>query len=126
MSYPDIHSLVARKLYDMPDNWRPYRYEKILGGTVIDGAVCNAVYKSGPRRGEMNWKKLDKATIRKLVITDEQFAAGQQDYERSSGKCRDCGGDGKVCVRWSRVNGNEYGPCRRCSGGGAAPVESTP
>lgn len=42
-------------------------------------------------------------------------------FERESGKCHVCGGDGQEWRGWNRETGHRWRPCKRCGATGAAP-----
>lgn len=124
MSAPDIYNRVARRLHGLSEDWRWYSLERIGGGTLVKGAVCTAVYTRGKLKGETNWSKRDLSTEFTLVVTPEQYEAERLDWERETGKCVDCGGDGKEFAGWRRDVGALHRPCKRCSASGTAPAVS--
>lgn len=49
-------------------NWFPWLLESIEGGILVTGAECPL-----KKNGEPNFRKKDKSTIKKIVITSAQF-----------------------------------------------------
>lgn len=43
-------------------------------------------------------------------------------FERETGKCHRCGGDGQDWAGWNHGTGHRWRPCKRCGASGAAPV----
>lgn len=118
---PCLYSYVARKVYGAPDQWQGFEFRKLDGGTYVRGAVCTAVYKRGKRAGETNWSKLDKSTLREIVVTKQQLDEAEVSWEAETGRCVDCGGSGKGFVGWNTTNGRLTKPCKRCGETGKAP-----
>lgn len=42
-------------------------------------------------------------------------------FERETGKCHRCGGDGQDWAGWNRDTGTRWRPCKRCGATGTAP-----
>lgn len=112
---PDFYNEIARER-GAPEGWRWYSLQAVgenrkNGAAIVKGAVCTAVYKSGPRKGTTNWTKRDKSTEREFLITFAEYDARVAAYESSTGHCSSCGGAGK----WE--SGRD---CARCRGTGKA------
>lgn len=105
-----------------PAGWRWFAQEGMHGGRLVTGAVCHALYKSGPRQGQTNWAKRDKTTERKILISDEALRDRCAKWERDTGKCSECFGTGAAWAGWSRDKGDFTKPCRRCGSTGKAPT----
>lgn len=58
---------------------------------------------------------------RAIVLPDAELEAFAAEYERTTGKCYDCDGSGKVFARWSKADGVEYRTCPACAGSRNAP-----
>jgi hypothetical protein len=67
--------LAAIKASGVP-GWRPWIFEKVKGGIRCTGAVCPPVTR-GPRKGEPNFRRPDKATRTKVVVTAQMIAAAR-------------------------------------------------
>ena len=57
------------------------------------------------------------------VVTDAEWEAEAREYERVTGRCATCEGEGRVRVTFSVSAGPTYGPCTSCEGSGKAPQE---
>ena len=67
-----------------PPGWRWYSLEarptvyppdRANGVAIVRGAVCTAVFTRGPRKGQPNWKKLDRSTDCEIIITFADYDA---------------------------------------------------
>lgn len=54
------------------------------------------------------------------VVTEAESDATLLEYERETGNCSGCFGKGQTLKRWSKVDGLEMQPCKKCSGTGNA------
>jgi hypothetical protein len=128
MTGPDLYQLFAAT-QGVPEGWRWYSLNAVgesrtQGGVLITGAVCTETITRGLRKGEPNWKKRDRATERELFATFSQLDAVRDQWERDTGKCASCGGDGQESAGWIRRTGTLYRPCTRCNATGKAPSQS--
>lgn len=114
---PDPFMLVAQ-LRGVPAGWRWFSSEKIDGSFLVTGAVCTATYASGPKKGQENWTRRDRATERRLVITVDEMEHAKGRWETEHNLCAGCGGSARETTGWSETNGVRTGPCRRCRGKG--------
>lgn len=121
---PDFWSMYARETYGLPDGWRWIRIEAKDGkpgqrlselfGAVPDGVV----YKSGPRKGQLNLKR--RHDERTFIIDMADLEKFERRWELSTGNCSECGGGGQTLNGWNRETGAKYGACARCGGNGKA------
>jgi hypothetical protein len=74
----------------------------------------------GKRKGQPNWRKLDRSTREVLYITPAEHAAWCSLWEARTGRCHECTGDGEVCTGWSALAGRRMKVCPRCGGSGQA------
>ena len=119
---PDFYNLIAAER-GVPEGWRWFELKAIgevgdraNGAVIIKGAVCTAVFKSGPRKGEKNWSK--RTDQRELVVSMREYDAFKEAWSTRTGLCSSCGGRGETLVRASADGNKEYGPCRMCNGTG--------
>lgn len=122
---PDFYNLIATER-GLPPGWRWYSLNVIgvdydapsakqreHGAVMVKGAICTAIYKSGPRKGERNWTK--RTDERELVITFRELEEFTANWEIKTALCSNCGsgGDsGKELVS-AGVNGPTYRPCTK-------------
>lgn len=105
---PDFWSMHARKLLGLPETWRWYSLESIgerpRAHCLIKGAIPDGVlFKSGPRKGQLNWKHRSAETTVVISFGDHHaFVAG---WEKETGLCSSCGNTGTSCGR---------SPCHHC------------
>jgi hypothetical protein len=124
LTVPDFYNLIAHER-GLPAEWRWYSLRVLperqhgkptprdQAYVLVHGAVCTAVFRTGPRKGQTNWLKLDKATQAEFVIPMVELDARIERWEREAGSCRECGGTGQS-VRSIGIDGTSYRPCMRC------------
>lgn len=121
---PDFYSMHARKLLGLPESWCWFRLNGVElspGRTAVEvtGAIPSVAFKSGKRKGELNWKKaVSKATV---TIIDSDHLAFIRAWEESTGLCSNCGGSGKELARWHHIEGETMRPCSKCKRAEAKP-----
>ena len=113
----DFGEIVAKKkLSPLPENWEIYAWELCGPDAVIyTGSEC----KRGPRSGKRQWYGQKQSA----VVTKAEWDAAAKEYERATGFCWVCGGDGQAWKGWSRKDGDYFEFCKKCNGTGKAPVE---
>jgi hypothetical protein len=123
---PDFWNMIAIDR-GMPEGWRWWSV-KVLGSpttprehaaALVKGAVPTVRFKTGRRAGEINWAKASGKA--EMVITFRDFDERALRWERETGKCKDCGGDGLAFAGWSGADGTSSRPCARCRATGKAP-----
>jgi hypothetical protein len=101
-------------------NWEPYFYEVVGSDAFLIKGGIPRLLKSGPRKGQKTW---DAKSATKLIVTKIEVAAERARYERETGNCSNCFGEGKVTAS-ARMQGTEvirtYRPCPNCSATGKA------
>ena len=67
-----VDQVAAPKVGFDPATWRTFIYTKAdQGGVYVTGAVCPPILR-GPRKGEPNFRKHDKATRRVVYLSSEE------------------------------------------------------
>lgn len=70
----DILSAAARKACKLPDDWHGYLFTKVEGqGVMVKGLVVTERKTRGPRKGDLNFRKGDKATERAVFVSHAAF-----------------------------------------------------
>jgi len=112
MNSIDFLNLCAQDVLGMPD-WRWRRSEAVdpPGTLVLTGAVFCELYKSGPKKGKLNFGKPTAGTERTVVLTRAQRDATAARLEQRTGVCSECFGSGE-----SIYHGQPS--CKRCKGTG--------
>ena len=95
----------------LPHGWNPQAAKVYRVGIGIARPITR-----GPRKGQPTWD----GPRREDWIPESDLEAEARTYERETGNCCSCLGDGKELVRWSVDEGSEYRPCRDCNGTGKA------
>lgn len=104
---------VVAKRKAKTEGWLPCIYEfigddafLIFGGVPI-GNRKNGRPKWGPR------KSLDR-----VIVTNYEIEFEEKSYERDTGKCSKCLGEGKTVASISVNQPTTYRPCSKCGGTG--------
>ena len=90
----------------MPPYRAPYVYHVGLG--------IPRLLTRGPNKGRKRWD----GPREELWLSGAEVEARAEQYERETGNCRECMGDGKTLARWSATEGTTYRECSRCKGTG--------
>jgi hypothetical protein len=116
-----LFDLQGQEVTGIP-RWRAYSFRGMdPSSTLLKGAVCDVVYKSGPRKGRINWTKRDLSTEREIALSQEQVDAFGRAWEAKTGLCQRCWKTpGKVFAGWSKEKGSWSKPCPRCHATGKA------
>lgn len=115
----DLYAEHAKEKAHLPANWRIYKWECFPKGgdetiyVAVTGAVCEH-FKAGERKNERNWKLRDKNTERTVNLPCGEHEAWKLEWEKRTGKCSRCTGDGEVLESWSVANGVKNRPCPKC------------
>jgi len=112
-------AVATRKMGDIP-NFVWFAWECLDdadGGVMLTGCVSSGLVTKGKRKGRPRYDGERK----RVVVTDAEWLAEKERFERETGKCSECGGDGKVLVRWDHIAGTTYGACFQCKGTGSLP-----
>ena len=116
----------ARELLGMPPEWDAYRFEAIgLTSTqptkvfCVEGAVA-PLKTRGKYKGNPNWAKRDRATVRTAYFTPDEHDTWKSGWELKTGKCAECTGSGQRNVGWSAADGAKFKPCEKCNATGKA------
>lgn len=112
MGRPDAHVASMTMLTLDRDGFDGVRVE------VVDVVPC----KTGPRKGQPNWRSATNRQARLLSHTElDQLAAA---WGERTGHCVPCAGSGRQFVRWHHIDGTTWRPCTACDGSGRR--EGTP
>lgn len=115
----------AREKGKLPPDWEFYKWRSMPESRQylepclyheITGAVA-PIKTKGKNKGRRDWDKMDKATKRVIVITPEEHETWLQEWERKTGKCNRCVGEGQT-VKSFGVGGTTYRECATCKGSG--------
>jgi len=99
--------------------WKLYCIERVVGGTLCDGCVPTATYKTGPKKGK---PKYDAKVSNKIILSDQEKDAEQRRYSETTGRCYGCFGRATRSTGGGMADGKfvEYPrrPCPDCKGTG--------
>lgn len=116
---PNFTEIIARRKLGVGDEWRCAKWTRV--GRTPDLVVTLGIPRiltRGPHKGSPSYSG---SPFKECVVTDQEDRAERAAFERNSGKCVLCGGDGQQFTQWSRAHGNKFSPCQRCNATGAAP-----
>jgi hypothetical protein len=107
---PDHLLSIARRKLNRPDavtmSWECIPFDGPTEGVRIVVVDDN-----------INWRNPE------TVLVDARDEAEEKArFERETGKCHICGGDGQEWRGWDRETGHRWRACKRCSGTGAVPL----
>ncbi len=115
-------TVARRKLPGLPADWRIAKWQAIgeAGNAVLFTfmRVTTRVLRSGPNRGKE--RRTYHKPERTSVVTREETDAEEVRYERETGKCGNCAGNGQEWAGWSAANGHRYRECSKCGATGLA------
>lgn len=103
-------AIAKRKAGDI-DGWEWGDVRAAGDDLIVRGGVPNP----GPR-----FRKWKGVQLTEVVVTKAEEQAEYERYERETGGCGECFGEGQVLADWHRETGKEYRPCPVCGGTGKA------
>lgn len=112
---PDFYQMFAESK-GVPAGWKWHGWstnsDEVPNGFLkLKGCVPSGVYIRGPRKGRPNFSKPVEGTRRVLFIDLQELDAFVDEWEKSTGSCRHCGGTGLEWAGWNRETGTKYRPC---------------
>jgi hypothetical protein len=107
----------AREMAKASGQWHVYHWEHIDNGYLLIGAEA-PLFKQGKRKGQTNWKLMDKKTEKKVFIATKEHEEWVKQWETNTGKCSGCMGLGMQVQSWSSTEGTVYRVCKKCGGNG--------
>lgn len=125
----DLLTVHAREALGVSEEWQAYLYaclprskdgQKDWKATHFQITGCIApVITRGKNKGCRNWRKMDKTTIREFIVSIADHDAWTLSWQRKTGKCYRCQGEGKTIARITATE-KTYRDCTRCKGTGGA------
>ena len=125
----DLLTVHAREALGMPEEWQVYAWtclphcrsgQKDWKATHFQVTGCIApIITRGKNKGCHNWRKMDNTTIREFVVSIADHEVWKLNWERKTGKCYRCQGEGKTIARMTATE-KTYRDCTRCKGTGGA------
>lgn len=101
------------------EGWEPCIFQRVgPDATLMRGGIPRLL-KKGKRKGCKTWDEIGDP----VVVTDAETQLLETQYERETGKCSTCDGEGKCLASWSVEHGTTYATCRKCKGSGKAEGE---
>jgi hypothetical protein len=135
---PDYWSMLVRQRYALPEEWRwfslealgDYRQPREHSASLIKGGVYKTLKQRGKNKGKPDIKKPEPGTYREVVVTFADFDAFCVKWERESGRCYDCYGNGDQCcgsaIQPDGSVKHAYRTCVRCKGSGKPVAKGEP
>ncbi len=117
MLMKDFGEIIARiKCAPVPENWGIVEWQRCGKDAIIYRGAEYTFFSKGPRKGKKKWGK--KRPEWECVITSFEIEQKELEFEKETGKCKRCGGDGQMWVGWKIGEGNKFKTCKRCLGSG--------
>lgn len=107
------HRKVAGKF---GDTFSFFSSEVAEGGFILTGATSSGVRTKGRRKGQPRWDGETHA----VIVSRQDVVDAESAYERDTGMCHRCLGNGKEWYGWGVETGNRYRDCSRCGATGKA------
>lgn len=122
------HSLQLTIMYAQEkvgiDGWQPYFFsvdpDKVPPGFMNMRGKVPGIYKIGPKKGQVNWNTGDPTTERIIFVSDNDAIKYAKEWERSTGRCPYCMGEGRIQYRWGKETGALFKDCEDCDGTGVS------
>lgn len=128
MAHTTLLEMQAREKAGMPPDWEACEWKCMPPGEVqpiyfaVKGAIAPVITR-GPRKGQRNWARKIKSTVRSVAITPVDHEKWVAEWVTRTGKCPKCLGEGQVFARWNEAEGTTYKPCAECGATGKAKQE---
>lgn len=123
---PQFPSILARKKLSLDESWQLDYFKFIESDSYLLGMRKTRLLTRGKRKGERVWKDAKGRYLseeRQTVVTKREIERAEESFEKKTGCCHRCGGDGQDLVGVSVERGRYYGTCKRCSGTGKPPTQ---
>lgn len=110
-------AIASRKVIAAPAfEWYSWQCLNDADGTVrMEGAIVVGVVQSGKRKGR---KRYAPKSERIAFVTDAEMLTERRRFERETGNCAECGGDGQAIKGWDHIKGTSWRQCPLCHGTG--------
>lgn len=118
--HAELIVLMVREIANLPDNWHAHTWMMNHADEFNEASmsISGAVAPIGKRTKRPNFNKLDKSTARTFTVPKSKYEAWVAEWEKRTGKCCGCMGEGKELASYSRRDGATYRPCGQCKGSG--------
>jgi hypothetical protein len=121
--FEDFMSLAARRKASLPDDYFVSSWEMIDKETYLISISKTKRLTRGKRKGQLVWrdnkKKMFSEAVRTIITLDD-YNRERSLYEKETGKCYGCSGNGMEFAGVSVDEGERVKLCRRCGGNGEA------
>ena len=113
---PDTLSMIARRKLQLPDTYTHYRWTRVDPDGLLVRMKEEYIKTAGKNKGKPGWRGEERTCFVTYAEEKAECAA----WEKETGKCSNCGGDGQEWAGWTAASGTIYKQCRRCVGSGNA------
>ena len=119
---PPTRDQAAREIYNLPADWEPFRWQAKGDGETryveLEGGIFKTLYRSGPRKGKINYRKPEPGTSAMVSIPEKAFKEWKASWEAETGHCANCYGSGWEFAGWDHKKGQAHRKCTACDGTG--------
>lgn len=105
---------VAFRKIDSPEGYTMFSWEILFDESVLYRFAFETTKEGQDQR---TW---DESRERAVCVTKQEIVAEYHAYEKRTGNCGNCMGEGKVFASWSASDGTKYKTCDKCGGSGFA------
>lgn len=100
--------------------WEPCILQRVGPDAMTVRGGIPRIRTRGKNKGHKWWDKIGDP----VVVTDAEARTERENWERTTGKCGECVGEGKVLIGWSAKEGTRFDACKTC--GGTGRLNATP
>ena len=113
---PDTLTMIARRKLNLPDTYTNCGWTRVDPDGLLVRMKEEYIKTAGKNKGKRGWRGEERTCF----VTYAEEKHERASWEKETGKCSNCGGDGQELAGWSAATGTRYKQCRRCNGSGNA------
>ncbi len=113
---PDTLTTIARRKLQLPDTYTCCGWTRVDPDGLLVRMKEECIKSAGKNKGKPGWRGEEQTCFVTYAEEKAECAA----WEKETGKCSNCGGDGQELDGWSAATGTRHKQCRRCNGSGNA------
>ena len=117
----DFITLAARRKKSLPQDYSVSRWQRIDEDGYLVEISKTRILTKGARKGRLTWRDTKGKRLSEVVetlITFDDIKREKDIFEKETGRCRECFGNGMRIVGWSVIDGNRTEKCKYCEGTG--------
>lgn len=118
---PDFLDIIIKRKLKLDDQWKITSWQRVDPDGFLVAIGKYRKIMRGKRKGQDTWTDTKGSPLserKQSFITLSEIEQEEKNWEKATGKCSQCGGDGQQLVGFSVVDGSIYDTCRKCNGSG--------